>query len=160
MNILKSNWLLGSLIALSLSGTYATVGLADDFGLMGRKGLFKELNLTADQKEKLKKLREDGKGDRKEAREEMKKQGKAFREKMGTQASDDELRKEFTALQGKRAELAKSHFEHMLKVRAIFTPEQRKKFAEVMENKMKHHKGKFGKRPHHGADGDDEKDEE
>lgn len=159
MKLLKSNWLMGTLIALSLGGTYTTVGLTKEHGKGfggGHFGAnFKELNLTADQKAKLKKLREESKKEKNEDSAKMKEEGKAFREKMAGTASDDELRKDFEKLQSKRAEMGKERFEHMLKVRAILTPEQRKKFADAMEKKMKQHKGKRGK----GVE-DDENDEE
>lgn len=157
MKILKSNWLLGTLVALSLVGSSVTVALANDFGHMGMRGIFKELNLTADQKEKLKKLREESKAGHKDERKKMRSEAKAFKDKMAGNASDDELRKEFAKAQEKRAEMAKSRFEHMLKVRAILTPEQRKKFAELAEKKMKNHKGKRGKK--HDNEEDDDQDD-
>jgi len=145
MKLLKSNWIFGLVMALTLSATSISISLAKDFG-GGMKGVFKELNLSPEQKEKLKKLREESKDSRKDERDKMKAEKEAFRNKMGGDASDDDLRKDFAKLQEKRNEMAKSRFDHMLKVRSILTPEQRKKFAELADKKMEKHKGKHGKK--------------
>lgn len=153
MHIFKSNWILGTLVAFSLGATSVSVGMAGDFGHMwGGKGTFKELNLTNEQKEKLKNLRKESKDDRKEDFQKMRAESEAFRKKMASNAADDELRKDFAEQQKKRSEFAKQRFEHMLKVRAILTPEQRQKFAEITEKKMKKHKGKWGKSKNHDDD--------
>lgn len=90
--------------------------------------MMKELNLTPEQKEKLKAIRSQNKGDRKENRQEMKKLREELETAMRGSASDSELKSKFEAIQKKQQEFAKERFEHVLAIRAILTPEQRAKF--------------------------------
>ncbi len=99
------------------------------------------LNLTDEQKNKIKELRKASGEANKETRNALKEGRKALEEAMGDAKKADLLAK-FDSLAGLRAKLSRARFEMMLSVREILTPEQRQKFRSFMES----HKGKrFGK---------------
>src|ERR1700722_15656018 len=84
----------------------------------GRGQIFKQLNLTKDQKASLEKLRKSEHATMKAEFKDMKKKRRAFREALesGT-TTDAQLKADFDDLQGAKTKLAQSHFEHMLAVR-------------------------------------------
>lgn len=141
---LKSNLLLALIAALSLNTALAD----DDAGgqdHMGMKDLPKELNLSAEQKEKIKKIREENRDQMKKMREKMHAKMQEFRSKMASDASDGDIKEAHEEMQEMHEDMAEARLEKMLKVRAVLTPEQRKKFMALQEKKMKHMMGKHGK---------------
>ncbi len=135
MSFKKSLVLVSILLGFSL---YSHASLAKP-GKGHFKKMFKELDLTPEQQEKMKELRKN-KPNQKANFKEMKELKKQFKEALGSDASESELKKLHSQIQEKKAAMAKQGFEQMLKIRAILTPEQRKKFKD-----MRHEGGK-GKR--------------
>jgi protein CpxP len=124
----------------------------------GGMGFFKELNLSEEQRAKLKELRENNKGDLKPKREALKKARDEFRSLMGSEnATDAQIRSAFQKLQALRSEVATGSIDRMLAVRQVLTPEQRKK-AHEMREKRGAGQGRMGN--HQGADEDDVGDDE
>lgn len=118
------------------------------FGKGGLRQMVEELNLTDEQKEKAKKIHQDGRDAIKAKREAMKKAHDELEAAIQGKATDDEVRAKFAALQKVQEDFAKARFEKVLALRAILTPDQRAK--------MKGPKG-FGKRGgHHGGHDDEE----
>lgn len=126
---------------------------------MGR--LSEELQLSPEQKEKMKELREKSKTQRQAKRAEMKALRKSMKQKkkelknaMQSDESDSALRNRFSELeklqqkaqQMKEAQ-SKARFENALEIRKILTPEQRKEFRGFMHERKKGH-GKKGRKHH------------
>ncbi len=110
------------------------------------KKMMKKLELTAEQKEKMKDLRKNN-PDMKAKRAEMREVRKKFKEALGSDASKGELTKLHNELQSKKTEIAKIRFEKMLSIREILTPEQRKIFQEMRQKRgKKKHRGKWKNR--------------
>jgi Spy/CpxP family protein refolding chaperone len=142
------------IIALSMCGAWAAPPAGDSAALKGKdmgNKIAQELGLNADQKTKLKALREEMKTVRKDHMEKM----KALRDK-----SRDELLKAAPAqavLYGYAKEMGDLHTvmaqkeaDHLLKVKAVLTPEQ---FKKLLSKDFRHgpeegEDGPHGKGPH------------
>ena len=94
-----------------------------------------ELNLSPEQQQQLAAIKDKYHGEMKKQKKAMKSARKSLKEALKSDASDESLNAQFNKLQGQRAEFAKLRFEKILAIRAILTPEQRKKF----EGMRKHH---------------------
>lgn len=116
-------------------------------GKRGGKGLFKklkELNLTAEQMEKIKELKKERKAskkeDRKSKREEMRALKEELREAFKSNKSSDELRAIKNKIKSYHCDGQDDKFEIMLKIREILTPEQRAKFDFTPDRRRGKHK--------------------
>lgn len=155
-----------SLAPLALAITIAAPTLAPTHveAREGRGGghMFKKmksLNLTEDQKKKVKEIREKDHEQVASLRKELKSAMTELREAAKKNASKDDLTRLFNTVQEKKQALAKQRFNKALEIREILTPEQRKKAADMMDEFFKEHKGRF-KKGHARDRNDDEGDEE
>jgi periplasmic protein CpxP/Spy len=111
-------------------------------GKMRHKGMGerwgKELNLTPEQQAQIKAIRDQ----ERTASADLRQQMKAARDQLGTlmagNADDAQLRQQHGQVQQLMQQMGDRRFDTMLKIRAILTPEQRTKAAEM----RKQHKGK------------------
>lgn len=94
----------------------------------------KELDLTAEQKDKLKAVRTEAKTEIKKCREDMKQARKDFKDALKSGASKEEVIAAFQKMTDKKTELSKSRLESILEVRDILTTEQRAKLFEKDED--------------------------
>lgn len=137
MNKLLTFFLVGLLFStFSISDTYAKRG-----GGKGMGKILKQLDLSDEQKEKLKAHRETNQGNK-----ELRKQVKELREKMkasfDSNASDTELRRVHSELKSIRSQIADKRFEKMLFIRSILTTDQWRKLQAMKEQrKGKRNKG-------------------
>lgn len=133
-----------SLVFLMCSGGVAYSGPK---GGHGDRKVFEKLDLSAEQKAQMKTLREE----RKKSIQPLKaavKQAKANLDSaLDGESADEVLKTAHSDLVKKRNDLDTRQFEHMLKVRAILTPEQRKTFSSIRPR---------GKHGHESGDKDSE----
>lgn len=87
----------------------------------------KELGLTAEQKEKLKAIRETNRTDSEKLREEMKAARKAFKESLRTSATKEDVTKAYQLMLDKKNQLSKSRLDSLLNARDVLTDEQKSK---------------------------------
>lgn len=135
-------------LGLLLAVTASVVNIQSAEAREGRRGRMKEiaaeLNLTAEQKEKMKEINKD----RKEVLSPKRKAMKEARESLETSLkgadSADVVKQKFAALQKAQSEFASARFEKVLAAREVLTPEQRSKFKGM---KMGGH--------HHDEESDD-----
>ena len=121
-----------AVVFIFASPTHAKAGKGKGKGHW--KQMMKELNLTEDQKVKMKEIKKS-KPDMKSARQNMKKLRDQLKAALKTNTSDADLIKLHGEIQTARNKKATDRFNHMLAVRAILTPEQRIKFHEMKENR-------------------------
>lgn len=111
-----------------------------------------ELNLSEEQKAKIKEVRESHGKSMKESRSALRDARKAMEEAVKIDASRSDLLKKFESLQALRNKMGQARFEMILAVREILTPEQRQKFRAAFQNFGRHHR--------HGGEGKGEEKEE
>lgn len=104
------------------------------------KKMMEDLDLTDDQKTKIKEIHEKFKESNKDNHDKIKTAHENLRNKMTSDASNDELRKLHLELMQLKITMGTKRFENMLEIRSILTDEQRKKF-----------KGFGPKPPHRGG---------
>ena len=110
------------------------------------QGFMKELNLTKEQKEKLKAQREGKMAEHKALREQMKAKMEALHAEIAkpgtTRESVNGLVGEVTALKG---QMFAQRIDSVFAMKAVLTPEQFAKMQAHREEKMKDKKGAWGK---------------
>lgn len=96
-------------------------------GMRGQQWM-RDLDLTDEQRSKIKEIRQAGRESTKSSRERMKAAREAFQSEMESGGSSSSLQSKHEAMINARAEFARARFNQMLQVREVLTPEQRKKF--------------------------------
>jgi len=120
-------------------------------GKMNREGgpaeMMKELNLSAEQREKLVEIRKANRAKMETLRDKMNDFHKKMEEALQSNASADEARKLHKEYRPLRQEMEDQRFEQILKVREILTPDQRKKFRQGMKARSGKGRGMGGPGP-------------
>lgn len=131
------------LVALAIgSNAEARKGGPGGKGIIHKK-MMKELDLTSEQIEKIKAIKEEERKDRQADRGQRKKL-KASMHQAIIDLNDVELRKAHNQLEKIRSSNSNKRFESLLKVLKILTPEQRKEFAELQKKHKERRRGRKG----------------
>ncbi len=101
----------------------------------GMKQIFQQLDLSTEQQERIKAIRQESKQNNSSLRQEMKQAQEKMRKLMVSDTSDSELRKQHEQIQSLKQKLGNQRFETMLKIRQVLTPEQRTKMAELKQQR-------------------------
>ena len=137
----KTLWSGLLILGLILSGS---VTQADDkkagHGGHDHQKWVEELDLSAEQQKQLQEIRESYREKMKPKRSEIHEARKKLNDALKTDASEDSLRKQFGELQKMRQDIGSLHFEKILDIREILTPEQRKKFRGLVKEHRRHRK--------------------
>lgn len=128
-------------LLISLGPISLMAGRGDGHGGPGhhRDGqkIFRKLNLTEDQRSKMKELRSGNKGVRKELRQQI----KATRQKMKTpNLTTDQMKSIHEELKGLENQMMDLRFQRMLQVKEILTAEQFEKFKSLRKDRRKDRK--------------------
>ncbi|MBD2178318.1 Spy/CpxP family protein refolding chaperone [Pseudanabaena sp. FACHB-1998] len=94
--------------------------------------MLKQLNLTPEQLKKLKEVRDRDQGKMRELAQQSRQANKELRDLMAGNESNDALRTKHNQVLTLQQELQKQHFERMLAMREILTPQQRSQLNEMM----------------------------
>ncbi|MEL7085631.1 MAG: Spy/CpxP family protein refolding chaperone [Cyanobacteria bacterium P01_A01_bin.3] len=122
-----------------------------------QRDALRELDLSDEQLEQIRALREEAQADRRERREELRLEQQALAELLGGTASEDEVRSQFEQVQTLRQDLANDQFENILAMREILEPEQRSMLVENLGRRRdgwRRQMRGWG-RPHRGPAGED-----
>ncbi|BAU64007.1 hypothetical protein STA3757_13760 [Stanieria sp. NIES-3757] len=96
--------------------------------------LFEQLNLTTEQSEQIKTIRENSQAERENLGQELKQAKSQMRSLLASSdASNDQLRQQNQQVQNLEQQLRNQKFETMLQMREVLTPEQRTQMAELIE---------------------------
>lgn len=119
---------------------YADKGLCDDSGNHSKdaklynsiKKIKADLNLTEEQKTKLKSMHKVSKETLKTQRDDLDKAQADIEAALKSDTSDEKIREKFVELQKLQSAFAKSRLEIILHIRSVLTPEQRAKFKNAI----------------------------
>lgn len=105
--------------------------------------MVQELGLTQDQQTKIKAIWESAKNDKNPQRQQLRTEMENMRSLMARSASTNELRQQHNKIKTLRDQMGDQRFETMLQVYEVLTPQQRTKFAEMMQKRggMRGHRG-------------------
>lgn len=108
----------------------------------GKGQWLQQLNLTPEQQQRIRAIREDAKANNEGLRQQMQQAREQMRSLSASNASDNELRQHHQQVQALQQQMSNQRFETLLKIRAELTPEQRAQMAQLMEQR----KGQRGNR--------------
>ncbi|MEB3336474.1 MAG: Spy/CpxP family protein refolding chaperone [Leptolyngbyaceae bacterium] len=108
-----------------------------------QEGFLKELNLTPEQTKKMQEIRNQSKTQISERRQAVQQAQEELRSLMSGTAPRSQIQDKFRQVQALRQQAAELQFNNLLEMREVLTPEQRRKFAEAMENR----RSNWGNRP-------------
>ncbi len=97
--------------------------------------LAKELNLSADQIQRLQKMRADSQGKTKERRLALRTAKQELTQLMQGNGSSSQIRQKRQQVQSLQREVSDVNFENTLAIREILTPEQRVKLQQLMQQR-------------------------
>ncbi|MEM7725198.1 MAG: Spy/CpxP family protein refolding chaperone [Cyanobacteria bacterium P01_A01_bin.45] len=120
-------------------------------GKRGRRGdkmqkMFEQLNLTTEQQEQVKSIREKYKADNQGLRQEMRNAKEQMDNLMAGDASDSQLRQQYQTVRGLKQQLGEKRFEMKLEIREVLTQEQREKLAELKKQRREKRGSRRGRR--------------
>ncbi len=126
------------LICLSLTpAVYAGKGMNKGKNKGGKDGIFKQLDLSEDQRKELKEIRSSRKDKMKSLREEKRNSREAFQQAMESGSSDSKLKSLHSKMLSAEESFKSYKFETMLKTRGILTSSQKSKFNELKSQMRK-----------------------
>jgi Spy/CpxP family protein refolding chaperone len=99
-------------------------------------GMVEKLKLTDDQVKSLKALHEKHRSSMEADRKALRANRDALRDAMEKDTPEKDLRKLFEAVRKTEGELSEKRFAHILEVRKVLTPEQRKEFRDAMDERF------------------------
>jgi len=109
--------------------------------------MLKQLNLSPEQLQKLKTIRDRNPNRMRELAQQSRQANKELRDLLVSTESSDAIRAKHTQVLSLQQELQKQHFERMLSMREILTPQQRSQLNEIMQkNRPSHMKDRIQNR--------------
>lgn len=109
----------------------------------GHLKLMEQLNLSPEQQQKLKDIQSKYKDTISQRKQAVRQATQELRQLMASDATADDIRTKHKQVQGLRQQLEASTFDSMLAMREVLTSEQRKRFAQLMEQ---HHQNPRNRR--------------
>ena len=101
--------------------------------------MLKQLNLSPEQLQKLKTIRDRAPNRMRELAQQSRQANKELRDLLVSTESSDAIRAKHTQVLSLQQELQKQHFERMLSMREILTPQQRSQLNEIMQKNRSNH---------------------
>lgn len=111
--------------------------------------LFEQLNLTQAQKQQIQAIRNQYKGQLTQSRQAVRQAQEELKTLMTGTASANQIREKHRQVLTLRQKLEELQFESMLAMREVLTPEQRKQFGQMMQQRRDNFRDRTGngKRP-------------
>jgi periplasmic protein CpxP/Spy len=109
-----------------------------------RSGLFQQLNLTPEQRQKLKEVRKQYQGQIRDRQRRAQQAQREMRSLLVGSASGETVRAKFSEFQQMQQAAAKLRFESILAMREVLTPAQRKQLAAQMEKNQQQNRRRQG----------------
>ena len=141
---MKNSMIMVLLLAFTTSGAFA-------FGGGGKKGkggkgqfkqILKQLELTDEQKDKLKSIRKENKDKYRMTKGEMKELHEKLEDGFSSNSSESELQGLHTKIKEIRIKKMDKRFNRMMSIRSVLNETQRKRFFELHKSMRKNKRGK------------------
>jgi Spy/CpxP family protein refolding chaperone len=113
----------------------------------GRDELMKQLNLSSQQQQQLMAIRQKYQGQMKQLRDQLRQNQQELKTMMDGTAPSDNILAKHNQVMGLRQQLDKLRFQSMLESRDVLNPDQRKQFAQLMNQRRENWRNKKGDRP-------------
>lgn len=101
----------------------------------GMERIMQQLNLTPEQSEQIKAIKEQSKTQTQALMQQMQTSREEMRSLLASDSSPEQLREQHQAVQNLHQELSTNRFETMLEMREVLTPEQRTQMVELIEQR-------------------------
>ena len=139
--------LLVAVPAAYAQGPFAGGGKGQPHGMRKMGNLAEELDLTTEQQERMKALRQENKGKRQQLQQELKESRKALKEELGKYRSDPAVIDGAVAqMKDLQAQLIDYRVDHFVEMKRILTPEQFEKMSKIKQGREKGRKDRRKKR--------------
>ncbi len=131
---------LGGAVALANPNPLFPQSIAQNPGGPGQGGpgqmrLMEELNLTAEQQQRMQGIRSKYEGNISQRQQELRQAAEQLSQLMAGNASTPQIRAQHDRVQDLSQQLGDLRFESMLEMRDVLTVEQRNRFAQLMEQR-------------------------
>lgn len=113
----------------------------------GGQRWLQQLNLSTEQQQQIQAIRDRYQPQMDANKEQMRQTMDEMRQLMTGNASDRDLRNKHNELVQLRQQISEIHFEQMLAIRNVLTPEQRQQFAQQMQERRENWQNNRGNRP-------------
>ncbi|MBW4651106.1 MAG: Spy/CpxP family protein refolding chaperone [Kastovskya adunca ATA6-11-RM4] len=97
--------------------------------------LMQQLNLTSEQQQQLQAIRERDQGQMRQQRQALHQEKQQLMQLMAGNATEAEIRTQHNQVKALQQQLGDARFESMLAMRNVLTPEQRSRFAQLMQQR-------------------------
>ncbi len=95
--------------------------------------MLKNLNLSPSQLQKLKEIRDRDRDKIRNLSQQVRQSSKELRDLLGSEASVDVIRSKHNQVQDQQRQVRNLHFERMLAMREVLTPQQRSQLQEILQ---------------------------
>ena len=113
----------------------------------GSEALMKQLNLSSQQQQELTAIRQKYQGQMKQLREQLRQNQQELKTMMDGTTPANTIMAKHDQVMGLRQQLDKLRFQSMLESRDVLNPDQRKQFAQLMDQRRENWRNKKGDRP-------------
>jgi len=112
----------------------------------GPEALMKQLNLSSQQQQQLKAIRQKNQGQMKQLHDQLRKNQEELKEMMDGTAPASTLTAKHDQVMDLRQQLEKLRFQSMLESREVLNPEQRKQFGQLINQRRAQMRNQMGDR--------------
>ena len=112
----------------------------------GPEALMKQLNLNSQQQEQLKAIRQKYQGQMKTVRDQLRQNQEELRSMMDGTTPANTITAKHDQMMGLRQQLDKLRFQSMVESRDVLNPDQRKQFAQLMNQRREKWRSQMGDR--------------
>lgn len=106
----------------------------------GKAQLLQELNLTPEQTQRIEAIQNQYRDQISQRKQAARQAEQELRDLLAGTASTEQIREKYRQVEALKQEAAQVRFDSTLAMRDVLTPEQRRQFAERMQNRWENHK--------------------
>lgn len=105
----------------------------------GKARLFQDLNLTPEQSQQIQAIQDQYQDQISQRRQAVRQARQELLELMASTAAESQIREKYRQVETLKQQVSDIRFDSMLAMRQVLTPEQRRQFAERMQNRHGNH---------------------